>query len=118
VNSSCIDVPSVAEIGVSAPRPAYGGPVSRQLLGGYTRATSEVLHGKMATCSDCVPLDGRLGRLIDRDDGHREDGIQFQLLYGVAANTRNAWSIANARRIIGYEPQDDSEVVYADEIRE
>ena len=28
------------------------------------------------------------------------------------------WSIANARRIIGYEPQDDSEVVCADEIRE
>ena len=31
---------------------------------------------------------------------------------------RFVWSIANARRIIGYEPQDDSEVVYADEIRE
>ena len=42
----------------------------------------------------------------------------LQLSYGVSANTRSAWSIANARRIIGYEPQDDSEVVYADEIRE
>jgi hypothetical protein len=27
-------------------------------------------------------------------------------------------SIANARKIDGYEPQDDSDVVYADEIRE
>jgi hypothetical protein len=26
--------------------------------------------------------------------------------------------VGNARRIIGYEPQDESEVVYADEIRE
>jgi hypothetical protein len=47
-----------------------------------------------------------------------EYGIPFQVFYGVSANTRSAWSIANARRIIGYEPQDDSEVVYADEIRE
>ena len=31
---------------------------------------------------------------------------------------RPGWSIANARRIIGHEPQDDSEVVCADEIRE
>jgi hypothetical protein len=38
--------------------------------------------------------------------------------YGVSANTRSAWSIANARRIVGYEPRDDSKVVYADEIRD
>lgn len=47
-----------------------------------------------------------------------EYGIPFQVFYGVSANTRSAWSIANARRVIGYEPEDDSEVVYADEIRE
>jgi hypothetical protein len=40
------------------------------------------------------------------------------VFYGVSANTRSAWSIANARKVIGYDPQDDSEVVYADEIRE
>jgi len=45
-------------------------------------------------------------------------GIPFQVFYGVSANTRSAWSIANARKIIGYEPRDGSEVVYADEIRE
>jgi hypothetical protein len=47
-----------------------------------------------------------------------EHGIPFQVFYGVSANTRSAWSIANARRVVGYEPLDDSEVVYADEIRE
>ena len=45
-------------------------------------------------------------------------GIRFQVFYGVSANTRSAWSIANARKLLGYEPKDDSEVVYADEIRE
>lgn len=46
-----------------------------------------------------------------------EYGVPFQVFYGVSANTRGRWSIANARRVIGYEPQDNSEVVYADEIR-
>ena len=46
-----------------------------------------------------------------------EYGIPFQVFNGMSANTRSAWSLANARKVIGYEPQDDSEVVYADEIR-
>jgi hypothetical protein len=43
--------------------------------------------------------------------------VPFQVFYGISGNTRTAWSIANARRLIGYAPEDDSEVVYADEIR-
>ena len=46
-----------------------------------------------------------------------EYGVPFQVFYGISDNTRKAWSIANARRVIGYQPQDNSEVVYADEIR-
>jgi len=37
---------------------------------------------------------------------------------GAPAKARSAWSITNARKIVGYAPQDDSEVVQADEIRE
>src|SRR5204863_7833193 len=47
-----------------------------------------------------------------------EYGIPFQVFYGVSANTRSAWSMANARKVVGYAPEDNSEVVYADEIRE
>ena len=36
----------------------------------------------------------------------------------MSANTRSTWSLANARKVIGYAPEDDSEVVYADLIRE
>jgi nucleoside-diphosphate-sugar epimerase len=46
-----------------------------------------------------------------------EYGNPFQVFYGISDNTRKAWSIANARRVIDYQPEDDSEVVYADEIR-
>jgi hypothetical protein len=47
-------------------------------------------------------------------DGH---GIPFQIFYGISGNTRKFWSITNAREVIGYEPQDDSEVAYAEDIR-
>jgi hypothetical protein len=49
---------------------------------------------------------------------HIEDewGVPFQIFYGVSNNTRAFWSIANARRIIGYEPEDDSEIRYAGDI--
>jgi hypothetical protein len=43
--------------------------------------------------------------------------VPFQIFYGISNNTRAFWSIANARRVIGYDPEDDSEVRYAADIR-
>jgi nucleoside-diphosphate-sugar epimerase len=56
-------------------------------------------------------------RSIDTPDITNEFGVPFQVFYGISDNTRTSWSIANARRVIGYAPQDNSEIVYADEIR-
>ncbi len=55
---------------------------------------------------------------IETEDIGDADGIPFQVFYGVSNNTRAFWSIANARKVIGYAPQDDSEVVFAAEIRQ
>jgi len=40
---------------------------------------------------------------------------RFGIYYGVSANTRGRWDITNARRELGYAPQDDSEA-FAHEI--
>ena len=55
-------------------------------------------------------------RSIETPEIRDEHGIPFQIFYGVSNNTRGFWSIANARRVIGYEPEDDSETRYADDI--
>ncbi len=47
-----------------------------------------------------------------------EYGIPFQVFYGVSGNTHNFWSIANARKVIGYAPDDNSQVNFADRIAE
>ncbi|WP_445503782.1 NAD-dependent epimerase/dehydratase family protein [Microvirga sp. G4-2] len=45
-----------------------------------------------------------------------EYGVPFHIFYGVSNNARTFWSITNARRVIDYRPQDDSEVRFAADI--
>jgi len=56
-------------------------------------------------------------RSIETPNIEDEHGVPFHIFYGVSNNARKFWSIVNARRVVGYDPQDDSEVLYADEIR-
>lgn len=56
-------------------------------------------------------------KAIEAEDIRNDAGIPFQIVYGISNNTRAFWSIANARRVIGYTPEDDSEQVFADEVR-
>jgi hypothetical protein len=45
-----------------------------------------------------------------------EHGVPFHIFYGISNNARRFWSITNARKVIGYEPEDDSEVRFAADI--
>jgi hypothetical protein len=47
------------------------------------------------------------------DDEH---GVPFHIFYGVSNNARTFWSLTNARRVIDYQPQDNSEVRVAADI--
>ncbi len=47
---------------------------------------------------------------------HDAHGVPFQIFYGISANSQAFWSLANARRVIGYAPQDNSELKFADQI--
>ena len=55
-------------------------------------------------------------RSIETKDITDENGVPFQIFYGISGNTHNFWSLANARKVIGYEPQDNSQVRFADQI--
>jgi nucleoside-diphosphate-sugar epimerase len=54
---------------------------------------------------------------IETPDIRNEHGVPWQAFYGISGNARAFWSLVNARRVIGYAPEDDSELEYADEIR-
>ena len=53
---------------------------------------------------------------IEAPDIADEHGVPFHIFYGVSNNARTFWSIDNARKVIGYDPQDDSELRFAADI--
>jgi hypothetical protein len=53
---------------------------------------------------------------IETADIRDENGIPFQVFYGVSGNSHAFWSIVNARKVIGYEPQDNSEIRFHKEV--
>ncbi len=55
---------------------------------------------------------------IEAEDIRDEHGVPFQIFYGISDNPHAFWSIVNARKVIGYEPQDNSEIRFADLIAE
>jgi hypothetical protein len=42
-----------------------------------------------------------------------EFGVPFQIFYGISANSDAFWSIVNARKVIGYAPEENSELRFA-----
>jgi nucleoside-diphosphate-sugar epimerase len=55
---------------------------------------------------------------IETEDIRDENGVPFQIFYGISDNPHAFWSIANARKVIGYQPQDNSEIRFRDLIAE
>ena len=57
-------------------------------------------------------------RAVETPDITDENGIPFLIVYGISGNTHRFWSLASAKRKLGYEPEDDSQVNFADRIAE
>ncbi|CAA9405405.1 MAG: UDP-glucose 4-epimerase [uncultured Propionibacteriaceae bacterium] len=55
-------------------------------------------------------------KCIETADIRDRFGVPFQIFYGVSNNARTFWSITNAREVVDYQPVDDSEVKFAEQI--
>jgi nucleoside-diphosphate-sugar epimerase len=53
---------------------------------------------------------------IETEDIRDPHGVPCQVFYGISDNPHAFWSIVNARKVIGYAPQDNSELRFADQI--
>jgi hypothetical protein len=96
-----------AHIRIGAPRPIDGEKL-------HTNQMSYRRHlGAYFSPRDLCQL---YTKSIETADIKNEDGIPHQVFYGISDNTRAFWSLENAREVVGYAPEDDSEQVFADEI--
>ena len=55
-------------------------------------------------------------KAIEAPKIENEHGIPWLVVYGISDNTRAFWSLTSARKVLGYQPEDDSEVKYAEDI--
>ena len=55
-------------------------------------------------------------KMVETGDITDEHGVPFLIVYGISGNTHRFWSLAGARQKIGYVPEDDSQVNFADKI--
>ena len=55
-------------------------------------------------------------RAIEASPIEDEYGVPFVIAYGISANTHAFWSLVTAREKLGYKPQDNSQVKFADKI--
>ncbi len=95
-----------------------GGPRDDADLGGIEPGQIKIMHrglGAYLSQRDQVQLFVKSIEAPNIDDEH---GVPFQIFYGVSGNTHNFWSIANARKVIGYAPEDNSQVNFAQRIAE
>ena len=55
-------------------------------------------------------------KMVETPDIDDENGVPFLVVYGISGNTHGFWSIVNARQKIDYQPQDNSQVKFAEKI--
>ncbi|MYA59920.1 MAG: NAD(P)-dependent oxidoreductase [Chloroflexi bacterium] len=55
-------------------------------------------------------------KAIETPDISNEHGVPWLIVYGISANSRAFWSLETARNVLGYEPEDDSELKFANDI--
>ena len=93
--------PGAAPIASTLPRPAGVAAFKRAL-------------GAWLSDRDCAQL---CRCAVEAGDIGSQNEVPWVIAYGISDNTRAFWSLASARRQLGYRPQDDSEQAYASDVR-
>ena len=96
-------------IRIGAPRPI----IYNQEAGDGTQFSYRRNLGAHVSPRDLTQL---FVKSIEAPNIANEWGVPWQVFYGISNNTRAFWSLANARKVIGYAPEDDSEVTWADDV--
>ena len=93
-----------------------GGPRDDADLGQVKPGDLKVMHRGLGAYFSKRDQVQEAIRMVEAENISDEHGVPFLIVYGISGNTHRFWSIANARAKIGYEPEDDSQVNFADKI--
>lgn len=82
----------------------------------FTPDEPEMMHRQLGcylSARDQVQL---MTKCVEVADIRNDDGVPFQVFYGISDNTHKFWDLSNARRVIGYAPEDDSAIKFVDRV--
>ena len=110
----------VVQVRIGAPRDVagwrYEGVLAEQNAGPGSSGLANFKRdlGAWVSPRDLAQLFRRAVETTEITDAH---GVPWLVVYGISGNTRAFWSRESARRVLGYAPEDDSEIAYAEDIR-
>ncbi|HEX9126502.1 MAG TPA: NAD(P)-dependent oxidoreductase, partial [Methylomirabilota bacterium] len=93
-----------------------GGPRDDADLGQVKPGDIKVMHRGLGAYLSQRDQVQQAIRMVEAENIADEHGVPFLIVYGISGNTHRFWSIASAREKIGYAPEDDSQVNFADKI--
>ncbi|MFT5377655.1 MAG: UDP-glucose 4-epimerase [Candidatus Latescibacterota bacterium] len=90
-----------------------GGPRETD-VGACTMGDLRCMRRALAAYLSARDMQQLFVKSIETEDIADVRGVSFQIFYGISDNPHAFWSIANARQVIGYAPEDNSERRFAD----
>lgn len=88
------------------------------IMEGQSADDLKQLHRELGAYLSARDLLQLVTKSIEAENIEDENGVPFQVFFGISGNTHRFWNIDNARRVVGYAPEDDSQIRFAGEIAE
>lgn len=88
------------------------------IMEGQSADDLKQLHRELGAYLSARDLSQLVIKSIEAENIEDENGVPFQVFFGISGNTHRFWNIDNARRVVGYAPEDDSQIRFAGGIAE
>ena len=92
------------------------GAPRENIMDGQSADDLKQMHRELGAYLSARDLSQLVIKSIEAEDIRDEHGVPFQVFFGISGNTHRFWNIDNARRVVGYAPQDDSQTRFADKV--
>ncbi|MDE2799818.1 MAG: NAD(P)-dependent oxidoreductase [Gemmatimonadota bacterium] len=88
------------------------------IMEGQSADDLKQLHRELGAYLSARDLSQLVIKSLEAENIEDENGVPFQVFFGISGNTHRFWNIDNARRVVGYAPEDDSQIRFAGGIAE
>ena len=86
------------------------------IMDGLSADDLKKMHRELGAYLSARDLSQLVIKSLEAENIEDENGVPFQVFFGISGNMHRFWNIDNAKRLVGYVPEDDSQIRFAGEI--